>query len=95
LLKAAEVESPYVLLGASFGGLLAYLYMSEHPDEVKGMVLLDSPVPGELSLDHLLAPEERYIAFDEEDRRATPERISHYRVFKAAESTSARNRRSR
>lgn len=84
LLAAAEVKPPYVLLGASFGGLLSYLYMSEHPDDVVGMVLLDSPIPDELSLEHLVPAKDRYKALDEEDEKESLERISHYRVFKAA-----------
>jgi pimeloyl-ACP methyl ester carboxylesterase len=83
LLAAADVEPPYVLLGASFGGLLSYLYMSEHPDDVVGMVLLDSPVPDELRLEGLLPADDRYKAFDKKDERDTLERISHYKVFKA------------
>ena len=54
LLAAAKVEPPYVLLGASFGGLLSYLYANTYPDEVVGMVLLDSMFPDELSLDAAL-----------------------------------------
>jgi pimeloyl-ACP methyl ester carboxylesterase len=85
LLAAAEVEPPYVLLGASFGGLLAYLYANTYPDEVAGMVLLDSPFPDELSLEHLFPPKDRYKAFDAEDENESLERISHYKVLKASE----------
>lgn len=84
LLAAAQVEPPYVLLGASFGGLLSYLYANRYPGEVVGMVLLDSPFPDELSLEHLIPAEERYRAFDEVDENASLERISHFKVFKAA-----------
>lgn len=42
LLGAADVPGPYVLVGHSSGGLVARLYASEDPDEVVGMVLLDS-----------------------------------------------------
>jgi pimeloyl-ACP methyl ester carboxylesterase len=81
LLAAAEVEPPYVLLGASFGGMLAYLYANTYPDEVVGMLLLDSMFPDELSLDYLVPPKDRYKAFDAEDEAAL-ERISHYKVLK-------------
>jgi len=37
LLATAGVEPPYVLLGASAGGLFAYLYANTYPDEVVGM----------------------------------------------------------
>jgi pimeloyl-ACP methyl ester carboxylesterase len=84
LLVAAGVEPPYVLLGASFGGLLSDLYALAYPDEVVGMVLLDSMFPDELSLDPLFPPEDRYDAFDAEDENAGLERISHYKAMKAA-----------
>jgi pimeloyl-ACP methyl ester carboxylesterase len=46
LLDAAEVDGPYLLVGASFGGLLAYMYAASHPNDVVGMVLLDPNLPG-------------------------------------------------
>ena len=84
LLDAAGVEPPYVLLGASFGGMLAYLYANTYPDEVIGMVLLDAMFPDELTMESLVPPEEQYVASDKEDE-AGLERISHYKVLKAAE----------
>jgi pimeloyl-ACP methyl ester carboxylesterase len=42
LLQAAHVPGPYVLVGHSAGGLVVRLYASTYPDEVVGMVLLDS-----------------------------------------------------
>ncbi len=42
LLGAAAIPGPYVLVGHSAGGLVERLYASEYPDEVVGMVLLDS-----------------------------------------------------
>jgi pimeloyl-ACP methyl ester carboxylesterase len=86
LLAAAGVEPPYVLLGASFGGLVAYLYVNAYPDEVVGMVLLDSMFPDELSLDDLFPPEERYEAFDAEDENESLERISHFKVMQTAQA---------
>jgi pimeloyl-ACP methyl ester carboxylesterase len=83
LLAAAEVEPPYVLLGASFGGLLSYLYANTYPDEVVAMVQLDSPFPDEMSLEHLWPPEDRYEAFHEEDE-ASLERISHFSAHEDA-----------
>jgi pimeloyl-ACP methyl ester carboxylesterase len=84
MLAAADVEPPYVLLGASFGGMLAYLYANAHPDEVVGMVLLDSMFPDELSLDGLFPPTQRFKAFDAEDE-ASLERISHFKVIRAGQ----------
>jgi pimeloyl-ACP methyl ester carboxylesterase len=42
LLQAAHVPGPYVLVGHSAGGLVVRLFASTYPDEVVGMVLLDS-----------------------------------------------------
>jgi pimeloyl-ACP methyl ester carboxylesterase len=42
LLTAAAIPGPYVLVGHSAAGLVVRLYASEYPDQVVGMVLLDS-----------------------------------------------------
>ena len=42
LLGNAGVQGPYVLVGHSFGGTNMQLYASQYPDEVAGMVLVDS-----------------------------------------------------
>lgn len=42
LLRAAALPGPYVLVGHSYAGLVARLYASTHPDEVAGMVLVDT-----------------------------------------------------
>jgi pimeloyl-ACP methyl ester carboxylesterase len=42
LLNAAAVPSPYMLVGHSVGGLFVRLYASRYPDEVAGLVLVDS-----------------------------------------------------
>lgn len=45
LLRTAQVGPPYVLVGHSFGGLIVQVYASRFPDEVGGMVLIDSSHP--------------------------------------------------
>lgn len=45
LLRTAQVGSPYVLVGHSFGGLIVQVYASRFPDDVAGMVLVDSSHP--------------------------------------------------
>ena len=45
LLRTAGVDPPYILAGHSFGGLVVQLYASQFPDEVAGMVLVDSSHP--------------------------------------------------
>ena len=42
LLTAAEVPPPYVLVAHSFGGLVSRLYAATHPEEIAGLVLVDS-----------------------------------------------------
>jgi pimeloyl-ACP methyl ester carboxylesterase len=45
LLKAAGVPPAYVLAGASYGGLNTQYFARTHPDEVAGIVLIDSIHP--------------------------------------------------
>jgi len=42
LLTAANIPGPYVLVGHSAGGLISRLYASTYPDDVVGMVLIDT-----------------------------------------------------
>lgn len=42
LLAHARIAPPYVLVGHSYGGLLARLYARAHPDDTAGIVLVDS-----------------------------------------------------
>ena len=42
LLTAAKEPRPYVLVGHSWGGLIARLFASTYPDEVSGLVLVDA-----------------------------------------------------
>ena len=45
LLERAHVPGPYVLAGHSFGGLYVLSFAAQFPDQVAGMVLLDSTAP--------------------------------------------------
>ncbi len=45
LLGAAGIPAPYVLVGHSLGGLLVRLYVRRYPEEVAGLVLVDSSHP--------------------------------------------------
>ncbi len=45
LLDRANVPGPYVLAGHSFGGLYILSFAAQFPDQVAGMVLLDSTAP--------------------------------------------------
>jgi pimeloyl-ACP methyl ester carboxylesterase len=45
LLQAADIPAPYVLVGWSYGGLYVRTYAGQYPEQVAGMVLLDSSHP--------------------------------------------------
>jgi pimeloyl-ACP methyl ester carboxylesterase len=72
LVDAAQIERPIVLVGASWGGMLVRAYAAEHPDDVSGVVLVDSASPGQLEAfsmalaatmtpDDVAALEEQYL----------------------------------
>lgn len=42
LLDRAEIEKPYILVGASFGGHIVRLFAKNHPGEAAGIILLDA-----------------------------------------------------
>jgi pimeloyl-ACP methyl ester carboxylesterase len=56
LLTQVDLPGPYVLVGHSFGGFNARLYANQYPDDVVGIVLVDSAHP-DLDLVALLPPE--------------------------------------
>jgi len=81
LLARGGVKPPYVLLGASFGGLVAYAYTVTYPNEVKGMLLLDAAFPTEATLDPILPQSER---FKHADWRTGAEKIDQLDVYQYA-----------
>ncbi|HYD80690.1 MAG TPA: alpha/beta hydrolase [Paucimonas sp.] len=50
LLIKAELPPPYVLVGHSFGGLIANLFARRHPEEVAGVVFLDATAPEDVAV---------------------------------------------
>ncbi|HEV8054336.1 MAG TPA: alpha/beta hydrolase, partial [Candidatus Limnocylindrales bacterium] len=59
LLAAASVEPPYVLVGFSFGGLVTQQYAATNPDDVAGIVLVESNHPEEAQqFEEHLTPEQ-------------------------------------
>ena len=73
LLKAAPVPPPYVMVGHSIGGIYVRKYAALHPQDVEGMVLLDSAHEEQFSRVSALSPEwARRIAkkFSADDQRA-------------------------
>jgi len=63
LLGNAGVRGPYVLVGHSFGGTNMQVYASQYPDEVAGMVLVDSALEDEkaVALTQSLQPSPLYM----------------------------------
>jgi pimeloyl-ACP methyl ester carboxylesterase len=49
LLDRAAVAGPYVLVGHSIGGMYVRVYAAQYPDEVAGLVLVDSSHPDQLT----------------------------------------------
>jgi pimeloyl-ACP methyl ester carboxylesterase len=49
LLQVANIPGPIVVVGHSYGGLIAWMEAVEHPDEVAGLVLIDSSHPDQLA----------------------------------------------
>lgn len=50
LLQAAHEHGPYILVGASAGGFYVRQYFSKFPEDVAGVVLVDSSVPEQLTV---------------------------------------------
>jgi pimeloyl-ACP methyl ester carboxylesterase len=74
LLTAGGVDQPFVLVGASFGGMIVTYYAAQYPDEVAGAVLLDVPAPS----DELTLKEIPELAWD---HPANPEHVDVIREF--------------
>lgn len=75
LLTNAKIPAPYILVGHSFGGTNVWLFSSEHPDSVAGMVFDDSSHPDQASLfAALMSPDER-ATFMRQERGENYERV--------------------
>jgi hypothetical protein len=57
LLRAAKLAPPYVIVGASYGGLAAQLFARTDPTDIAGVVLVDAiPPDWDAGLEALLTP---------------------------------------
>jgi pimeloyl-ACP methyl ester carboxylesterase len=91
LLMQAHIPPPYILVGHSFGGLNMQLYAQHFPQEVVGLVLVDSVLSGQSEVLRAILPPETPDEGDElralrqelmSDAPIPPENI----VFKASEA---------
>ena len=90
LLETAGVPGPYLLVGFSFGGLLAIMYGATYPDQVMGMVSLDGSLPTDDEVDQLIPKDERDQVMAEQDRNQ--ESVDVYRTVDEASRWSPRSR---
>jgi len=68
LLANAHIAPPLVLVGHSFGGMNVRLYASQHPQEVVGMVLVDSVHEDEMDRSVAMMPPEIKQRMTEADK---------------------------
>ena len=80
LLTAAHEPPPYVLVGFSFGGLVVQQFAATHPDDVAGVVLVESNHPDEARQfeAHLTPGQTRD---DRAEVAANPEGVDVYKSF--------------
>jgi dienelactone hydrolase len=88
LLEAAGVPGPYLLVGFSFGGLLAIMYAGTYPDQVMGLVSLDGSLPTDDQVDQLIPADERVQVVPEQV--ANQERVAFYRTADQAKALVAK-----
>ena len=85
LLEAAGIAPPYVLVGFSYGGIVTQLHASTYPDEVAGIVLVESNHPLEATqfAEHLTPAQ---VEFDREAALGNPEGLD---VFAGMDEAAA------
>lgn len=76
LLDVAGIDGPHLLVGGSFGGLIATMYAATYPTDVAGMVLLDASLPTDGDVDQLIPQPDRAQVMAELDRNAERIRVS-------------------
>jgi pimeloyl-ACP methyl ester carboxylesterase len=84
LLTTAAVPGPYLLVGFSFGGLLAIMDAATYPDQVMGLVSLDGSLPTDDEVDRLIPADERARVLAEQE--ANQERVEFYRTVDQAKA---------
>jgi pimeloyl-ACP methyl ester carboxylesterase len=69
LLATADVPGPFVLVGHSMGGVLMRVYAHDHPEDVVGLVLVDS------------VHEEQFTRYPSSVLEATQEMLGQFRLL--------------
>jgi pimeloyl-ACP methyl ester carboxylesterase len=89
LLQASGEKPPYVLVGASRGGLYVRLYQARYPEDVAGMVLVDPTHEGRLftMFEGRVVPIASLTA--EQVRATVPGRGGYVRVHRRSPQTGA------
>ena len=86
LMEAIGESGPYVLIGQSFGGMVASAYAVAHPDKVAGIVMVDADFDEEVTLEDMVP--EGAGACDATNRRLdgeeSLEKIDNCALFKWA-----------
>ena len=73
-----------MLLGASHGGLIAGMYAGTYPDDVVGMVLLDSPLPDTFEYEGPYLPKDSLPKRD--DWEESPEKVDDATTLRQAQA---------
>jgi pimeloyl-ACP methyl ester carboxylesterase len=77
LLKAADIDQPYVVVGHSYGGILAWFFTRRHNDDVDGLLLLDASHPRQVKRFAAVFPRRRQAPV------ASPENVDFDRAAAA------------
>jgi pimeloyl-ACP methyl ester carboxylesterase len=61
LLEKLQIPKPFILVGHSYGGLIVRAYAGSHPDQVAGLLLVDSTFENYLPVLEKIEPQAREI----------------------------------
>jgi pimeloyl-ACP methyl ester carboxylesterase len=77
-------SQPRLLVGFSFGGLLATMYAGTYPDQVTGILMLDASLPTDDEVDQLVPQADRPQVVAEVE--GNQERVEFYRTLDQAKA---------